>query len=244
MLVTLAPSDPADPAQPAAPPGLWRIALHKTGGPALVAPVACRIHRDNDPYGYARGGRQSWFDDPRKNCSERMARFARIENPPGIFVRRFGTLNGIATHDKVVVVAGYEGGSERAATFSSAGPMRLPGHAGPGDVLISEMSDESPARPACWEPERAAARSSVSRAPAWPLRRRRASLRSSAPFCPRSFPAASAPAPVATGSGRMARAARRPPLGRTDVSASRSHRLPACFDTIQNSSQLSIRLGP
>ncbi len=148
VLVTLAPSDPADPAQPAAPPGLWRIALRKTGGPALVAPVACRIHRDNDPYGYARGGRQSWFDDPAEELFGEDGALARIENPPGIFVRRFGTLNGIATHDKVVVVAGYEGGSERAATYSSAGPMRSPGTTpGPGDVLISEMSDESPARP-------------------------------------------------------------------------------------------------
>ncbi len=148
VLVTLAPSDPADPALPAAPPGLWRIALRKTGGPALVAPVACRIHRDNDPYGYARGGRQSWFDDPAEELFGEDGALARIENPPGIFVRRFGTLNGIATHDKVVVVAGYEGGSDRAATYSSAGPMRSAATPpGPGDVHVSEMSDESPALP-------------------------------------------------------------------------------------------------
>ncbi len=146
ILVTLAPSDPVDPALPAAPPGRWRIDLTKTGGPDLTAPVACRIHRDNDPYGYSRGGRQSWFDDPAEDLFGPDGALVRIENPPGTFVRRFGTLNGIATHDRVVVVAGYEGSSGRAADYSSSGPVRPPASPpGAGDVDCSEMSDESPA---------------------------------------------------------------------------------------------------
>jgi hypothetical protein len=61
-------------------------------------------------------------------------------------VKRFGTLNGIATHDKVLVVGGYYGNTGRATEYSSAGPKHL-AKALPsaGDVHASAISDDSTA---------------------------------------------------------------------------------------------------
>lgn len=146
VLLALVPTDPADATLPAAPSGRWGIALQKTGGAPLSKPVACRIQRDNDPYGYSRGGRQSVFDDPRDEMFGPDGAPSRTENPPDSFVKRFGTLNGIATHDKVTVVSGFFGDTGRATDYASAGPLRPPGQPpGAGDVHFSAISDDSKA---------------------------------------------------------------------------------------------------
>jgi hypothetical protein len=146
LLVVLAPTDPVDAALPAAPSGRWRVALQKTGGAPLSAPVSCRIQLDNDPYGYSRGGRQSAFDDPLDEAFGPDGARSRIDNRPNAFVRRLGTLNGIATHDKVTVVAGYYANTKRATEYAGAGPLRPDGQPpGPGDVHMSAVSDESTA---------------------------------------------------------------------------------------------------
>jgi hypothetical protein len=146
ILIALAPTEPDDPSLPAAPSGLWTIGLAKTGGADLQASVGCRIQRDNDPFGYTRGGRQSYFDDPLDQRFTDDGAPSRIENPPAAFVRRFGTLNGIATHGHVTVVSGCYGDTGRATEYGAAGPSRPPGAAaGPGDVRNAVVSDDSTA---------------------------------------------------------------------------------------------------
>ena len=146
VLIAMAPTDPADATLPAAPAGLWRVVLQKTGGAPLSDAVACRIQIDNDPYGYSRGGRQSWFDDPDDALFGHDGALSRIENGPESFVRCFGSLNGVATHDKVTVVAGYYADTGRATEYAGAGPLRQETQPpGPGDVRMSAVSDESTA---------------------------------------------------------------------------------------------------
>lgn len=146
ILIALAPTEPDDPSLPAAPSGRWTIELAKTGGADLQASVGCRIQRDNDPFGYTRGGRQSYFDDPLDERFSNDGAPSRIENPPAAFVRRLGTLNGIATHGHVTVVSGCYGDTGRATEYGAAGPHRPPGApAGAGDVRHAAVSDDSTA---------------------------------------------------------------------------------------------------
>ena len=144
VLVALAATESADNALPVAPSGRWQVEILKTAGDELTSPVACRILRDNDPFGYSRGGRQSYFDDPLDSRFNERGELSRIETGEPAFVKRFGTLNGIATHDKVCVVGGYYGNTGRATEYSSAGP-KPSGKALPsaGDVHVSAISDDS-----------------------------------------------------------------------------------------------------
>ena len=146
VLISLAATETVDNALPAAPSGRWQVALSKTGGGCLTLPISCRILRDNDPFGYTRGGRQSYFDDPLDPRFNERGELSRVETKEPAFVKRFGTLNGIATHDKVCVVGGYYGNTGRATEYSSAGPK----HSGSvlpsaGDVHASAISDDSTA---------------------------------------------------------------------------------------------------
>ncbi|UZF95826.1 S8 family serine peptidase [Bosea sp. NBC_00550] len=146
ILIALAPTEPDDASLSAAPAGRWTIGLAKVGGADLNAPVGCRIQRDFDPFGYARGARQSYFDDPLDARFTEDGAPARVDNPAPAFVRRLGTLNGIATHAHVTVVSGYYGDTGRATEYAGAGRRRRPGSsAGPGDVRMSAASDDSTA---------------------------------------------------------------------------------------------------
>jgi hypothetical protein len=141
MVIALAPTEPNDPAAPAARPGLWRVRLENIRNALEAGAISCRIQRDNDPFGYARGARQSYFDDPLDAPFEASGRKARSDNTDGVFVRRFGTLNGLATHDAVTVVGGYVAASGRPADYSSAGSNAQTG----GSVHYSAPSETSSA---------------------------------------------------------------------------------------------------
>jgi hypothetical protein len=144
MVIALAPTEPDDPTAPTARPGLWRVRLQNIGAVTQAGPISCRIQRDNDPFGYARGARQSYFDDHLDEPFEPPGRRARGDNDKGVFVRRFGTLNGLATHDAVTVVGGCVAASEQPADYSSAGLADLdPG--APGSVHYSAPSETSSA---------------------------------------------------------------------------------------------------
>jgi hypothetical protein len=146
VLISLAATETVDNALPAAPSGKWQIELSKVGGGSLTSPVACRILRDNDPFGYTRGGRQSYFDDSLDLRFNERGEPSRVETETSAFVKRFGTLNGLATHDKVYVVGGYYGHNGRATEYSSAGRKQsdtdLPSA---GQVYASAISDDSTA---------------------------------------------------------------------------------------------------
>lgn len=98
-----------------------------------------------------RARRQSYFDDRANRRFDDTGRFAR-QDIPAALVRRFGSLNGLATHDEVLVVGGYVGGSLRRdsnflvppvlAVYSSAGRDGLTGF-GPGRVHCAAPSDQS-----------------------------------------------------------------------------------------------------
>ncbi|HEV7322038.1 MAG TPA: hypothetical protein VGO04_25825 [Ensifer sp.] len=146
ILIALAPTEPDDSSLPGAPAGRWTIGLTKIAGANLAAPVGCRIQRDFDPFGYMKGARQSYFDDPLDERFGEDGAPSRVENPPAAFVRRHGTLNGIATHGHVTVVSGHYGDSGRATEYGGCGRRRIPGSsAGPGDVRTSAVSDDSTA---------------------------------------------------------------------------------------------------
>jgi hypothetical protein len=99
-------------------------------------PITCRIQRDTS-FGHTRGARQSYFDD----CFDETGTWARGENPERAFVRRFGTINGLATHDSVTVVGSCVGSSCRPARYSSAGASA--GSSEPGTVHYSAPSETS-----------------------------------------------------------------------------------------------------
>jgi hypothetical protein len=142
LVVLFAPTQPDDPSLPAAPAGLFEIRLGNLAAVLAKGPVKCRIQRDNDPFGYTRGARQSYFDDPLDIRLRGDGRLPEDENPAGAFVRRFGTLNGLATHDVVSVIGGFIGTTGEPSGYSSAGS--LPGGAGQaGSVSFSAPSDTS-----------------------------------------------------------------------------------------------------
>ena len=144
VLITLAPTEPFDPSLPVSASGVHVVNLTWTGGDAPRHPVACRVLRDNDPYGYRRGGRQSSFEDPLDRRFGADGAPSRTENLEGAFVRRFGSVNGLATHDKVSVVSSFFADTGRATAYASAGPSPSSGH---GDVDVSVAGDCSTVLP-------------------------------------------------------------------------------------------------
>ena len=143
FVIVLAPTDPENPTLASAEAGLWQVKLAGLGPVLNHGAITCRIQRDNDPFGYYRGARQSYFDDRRDQAYDATGKLSATENPEDAFVQRFDGLNGLATHDAVVVVGGYTGSSAAPATYSSAGPLTSkPGS--PGTVRLAAPSDDSP----------------------------------------------------------------------------------------------------
>jgi hypothetical protein len=148
VLVALAPTEPDDSSLPGSEPGKWTIVVKRDGSAApLQHPIQCWIQRASDPESLRSGSRQSYFDHsdyvlytPEGDLSE--------QETGQSMVRRFGTLNGLATGSTPLVVAGYRGtgvnsavSAARPALYSSAGDLE----AGWPDakVACSSMADRS-----------------------------------------------------------------------------------------------------
>ncbi|MGL4438428.1 MAG: hypothetical protein ACRCUE_04090 [Bosea sp. (in: a-proteobacteria)] len=142
--IAMAPTEPRFQALPAAAAGLWSVSLTRTGGAAPPRPVSCHIQRDSERFGYTRGGRQSYFDDLADARFTPDGAPSRIENPDHAFVRRYGTVNGLATHDQVTVVSSYFADTGRATDYGSAGPLASTTNV-PGAVRFSMPADTSTA---------------------------------------------------------------------------------------------------
>ena len=114
--------DPHAPGEPLAPSGVWRIDFRNTG-PAIT--VDGWVGRDDTPIGWPVLGRQSYFDDPAYTRFDHVGRHIEVDNPPGYpasYVHRFGTINGLATGSRTVVVSGVRRDDLRMARYSAAGP--------------------------------------------------------------------------------------------------------------------------
>jgi hypothetical protein len=144
VMVALAPTEPDGEKLPAAEAGLWFVDVARKKGAAVASGIECRIQRNSDVIGYTSGSRQSYFADWRDLPFDASGKPNQVDQPRA-FIRRFGSLNGIATHDRVTLTAGLVTLSRDAACYSSAG--YAPDRDAPRDakVLCSAASDRADA---------------------------------------------------------------------------------------------------
>jgi hypothetical protein len=152
VMVILAPTECHDAKLAVCPAGLWKITIKAPEIKKMKGAVNCRIQRDSSPIALSKGARQSYFDDPR----DQIHFFnddgtPRHDDKKSVFARRFGTLNGLATDESIVVVGGFIKNtaeesaypSIEASQFSSSGPIGAFSGAA-GTVVCSAPADESP----------------------------------------------------------------------------------------------------
>jgi len=125
ILIALAPSASMDSNREVAPSGVWEITIHNTSGEKLDD-IHAWIQRDETPYTFPAYGRQSRFDDPNYQIFDDYG-YAKDDDPPAAardkaYVKRFGTINSIATGEGTTVVGGYRRSDGAAARYSSSGP--------------------------------------------------------------------------------------------------------------------------
>lgn len=130
VAIAIAPTAPIpDAANSAvAPHGRWRISV--TGKPGDSAHLW--IARGDTPYGFSKRGRQSYFEDPGYEVTDRFGRPA-MEDTPGALIKRGGSMSGLATarSPDIVVVGAWDDRAQEASRYSGAGyPL---GGATPGD---------------------------------------------------------------------------------------------------------------
>ncbi|SFU20548.1 S8/S53 family peptidase [Sedimentitalea nanhaiensis] len=130
LTLALAPSDPGSTGGTAAPAGDWQVSVQVPG--ATPDRIDAYVLRDDVPYGFRDGGRQSYFSDPGYVDRDEQGRPV-TEDPAGApsLIRRAGTVNAISTGERHIentrvlwVVGGYVGldatGQLRAADYSAA----------------------------------------------------------------------------------------------------------------------------
>jgi hypothetical protein len=132
------------PSLPLAPAGLWSIVLEN----ALLTPqdeVHLWARRAEAPYGYPIRGRQSFFDDPAYQRYDDAGRDIEVDDP-GSIVKRYGSINGLATGREPSVIGGAMRKELRPAKYSAAGPITLQAGTqvayrdGPDAVTVSDDS--------------------------------------------------------------------------------------------------------
>lgn len=118
ILIAMEPTS-ALGARTLAPCGLWSVTVDWKGKDAL--PFDAWIQRDDTPYGYARRGRQSYFDDPAYDCFDGKEQRCEVDNAS--YVKREGTINALARGGLVDVVGASiglaVGGPGTAAAFAA-----------------------------------------------------------------------------------------------------------------------------
>lgn len=138
VLVVMAPSEPENDCLPGIEAGKWTVVIRQGSGRSIEGyPIHCWIQRDSDPEMLRSGSRQSYFDDL-KDCRYERDGSLRELDTEDAFIRRFGSLNGLATGEKTLIVAGFRLGlglgssleDVRPAPYSSAGPYEPDSPAG------------------------------------------------------------------------------------------------------------------
>jgi hypothetical protein len=160
VLIVLAPTEPEDDRLPGADSGKWTVVIRRGVEVQLIDyPIHCWIQRATDFESFRSGSRQSYFDEnayesTRFTPQGDLAEKDRDEkDPKKSFVKRFGSLNGLATGHTSLVVGGYRLGAglgsslarARPARYSSAGTLK-PDWINK-TVDCSSMSDRSRALP-------------------------------------------------------------------------------------------------
>ena len=142
--VALRATSELDPTRALAPAGVWTIILENI---ALADDdiVDLWIQRDNSLYGFPIRGRQSYFDDADYRRFDHEGRDEQRDDPD-CPVRRYSTINAIATGPSPIVMGGYLRKEKQPAKYSSAGPIRpprgvaLPNSEGVTAVTVSDNS--------------------------------------------------------------------------------------------------------
>ncbi|WP_257165089.1 hypothetical protein [Bradyrhizobium sp. SRS-191] len=156
VLLIVAPTEPDDQTLPGIEAGKWTIVIKRDGTAApLDRPIECWIQRSADPESLRSGSRQSYFDhlDDIRYSDQGDLKETDTDN---CAVRRFGSLNGLATGTTALVVAGYRlanglGSSlkeVRPARYSSAGTESTSQIA--RGIDCASMSDRSRVLPGTW----------------------------------------------------------------------------------------------
>lgn len=153
VLIVTAPSEPRGRKRRGITPGAWTIVITRNGkAKPLPQAIHCWIQRDTDPESFRSGARQSYFEDPLD------VRFnddgsPREEDTPDALVQRFGSLNGLATSDTSIMVAGFRLGAGLGSSLQDARPARY-SCAGPRNeelpkarIDCASMSDRALALP-------------------------------------------------------------------------------------------------
>jgi hypothetical protein len=154
VLIVMAPTEPEDDCLPGADSGKWTVMIRR-GHQVRVDdhPIHCWIQRATDFESFRSGSRQSYFDEDAYESTRftpqgELAEKDRDEkDPKKSFVKRFGSLNGLATGQTSLVVGGYRLGAglgsslacARPAPYSAAGTLPLDSI----NVDCSSMSDRS-----------------------------------------------------------------------------------------------------
>jgi hypothetical protein len=116
VLLALAATASTNPSVAVAPSGIWQVTASATIKQGQQ--IHAWIQRDNAPVGYTTPARQSWFDDA---AYERYAQSGdwQLEDNASP-VRRFGTLNAIATGAGLAVIGAYQHRDNQQSVYSSA----------------------------------------------------------------------------------------------------------------------------
>jgi hypothetical protein len=135
---------PLDLTQPIAPSGIWTVTVTNRG--AAPARIEAWIWRDGPIGGRKRRGRQSYLDDPDYRRFDDDGRPSDFDpSPDPSYVKRSGTLSGIATGTSTYVIGGVVRSTQMPARYSSMGPVS----GGPRTMNAPNLlapSDESPVR--------------------------------------------------------------------------------------------------
>jgi hypothetical protein len=125
VLVVMAPTEPEDSRLPGVASGTWTVVVTRVYNAMRLGedPISCWIQRAADPDSLRSGSRQSYFEDL-KDVRYGPDGDLREEDTEDAFVRRFGSLNGLATGSASLVVAGFRLGAGLGSTPGAARPAR------------------------------------------------------------------------------------------------------------------------